>query len=380
MFSQKAYFDHAASTPVLEESLVAIEHSFREDFANPHAAHRFGKGIADKIERCRADVIATLGRGSFVFTSGATEANNQLIKELRYKISHIYCHLGDHPSLVAPAKFRAQRDGIPLRPIPLLKSGRIDWPSFFADLKDAAQPLIVLSLLHNQTGIYFDLKEKTEELKKFSPNSFIHIDAVQGYGKIDLREKVDYTDSLTVSAHKIGGPKGIGGLWVFDLESLHPMLLGGGQEFGKRSSTLAAPLILGMHQAVKFWEKKREDEFGRISRLSSKIVQELSNSKLKISFPFVGGDSSPYILGTLVDGVSSDITLRMLEEEGVIVSSSAACSSRAKTESPALKILGWDLKKQKSFLRISMGPATTNRDVERLISAFNKIDSRWPVS
>ncbi len=369
------YFDYAASSPLLEGVLEIMANAQREDFANPSASHRLGKELLLRIDECRESVLQSLlGRAShgesFLFTSGATESNNQLIRTLVPPVSEIWCHLGDHPSLVEPARWKSKRDKIPLYQIPLAKGGAIDWLVFLEKLKESKCPLILLTFVHNQTGVLFEFEKRTSQLKEVCPRAFVHIDAVQGYGKYALDEGMPFVDSLTISSHKIGGPKGIGGLFVKNLDSLEALLLGGGQEFKKRSSTLPAPLIFGFHEAVKFWLKKRDGEFDRLFALSHRLKEGLTPLAFQVQFPFSQELVSPYILGVVFEGLSSDIVLRILEEKGVIISSSSACSSQLKKKNPALDLLNWDLKKQKSFLRISLGHATTEEHVEHLLLAF----------
>ena len=384
------YFDYAASCPPLKEVLEVMKNSLSRDFANPSSSHRLGRALFERVEKCREEILEDLlgkpmdslsptpSKETLLFTSGATESNNQLITTLTLPFSEIWYHRGDHPSVVEPALARSQKDAVPLRQIPLTPTGGISWPLWIDELKSSSSPLVLLTFVHNQTGMCFDFEKKLSQIKEVCPSAFIHIDAAQGYAKYALSPGMIFVDSLTVSSHKIGGPKGIGGLYLKNLDSVEALLKGGGQEFAKRSSTLCAPLIFGFAKAAQFWSENRDEVKSRLLDFSHQIKEKLLSLPpplgKKIEFPFGGELTSPSLLGVLVKGISSDVILRKLEERGIIISSSAACSSRSQKANSALEVLGWNLKKQKNFLRISLGAYTCQRDIDQLISSFQELN------
>ncbi len=372
------YFDYAASTPLLKDVLQTLGEGQKNHYVNPSAAHKAGRVLLAEIETWREAILRDLMGASprseaLIFTSSATESNNHLVKALDFSPSDIWCHTGDHPSLVAPARWRAEREGIPLRPIPLTPRGTIAWDEWLQALKSSPRPLVLLTLVHNQTGVLFDWATRLEQVRATAPAAFIHADAVQAYAKYDLQGAMPHLDSLSLSSHKMGGPKGIGGLFVREPKRLGCLLEGGGHEYGKRSSTLAAPLIAGLHSAVQFWAEAREREYSRSRHLARELRDELGALSPRLQFPFAEEDTCPNILGAVFEGVSSDIILRCLEKREVMISSSSACSSKSKGRNPALDPLGWERSKQQSFFRISFGHATTEKEVQTLAHAFGEV-------
>ena len=372
------YFDHAASSPLLDDVFQTLTKSQQSDFANPSAAHRAGRELLAKIETCRQNVLRDLTGNPFrpetlIFTSSATEANNHLVKTADFPATEIWCHQGDHPSLVAPARWRAERDGIPLRQIPLTPRGTFNWDQWFDTLKTSSTPLVLVTLVHNQTGVRFEWSERLSQIKEVCPGAFVHADAVQAYARYCLQKAIPSVDSLALSGHKIGGPKGIAGLFIKNPDQLGSLLDGGGHEGGKRSSTLSTPLIEALSSAVSFWSQVREREHTRTHTLAQKLREGLSALSKKLHFPFAPEDTCPHILGVVFENISSDIILRCLEERHVMISSASACSSKTKGRNPALDLLGWERPRQQSFFRISLGHTTTEKDVETLISAFDEV-------
>jgi cysteine desulfurase len=205
-------------------------------------------------------------------------------------------------------------------------------------------------------------------LKKYSPKAHVHIDAVQAFGKIKTLVSLDI-NSMTITSHKTGGPKGIAGLYLKKNHLVKPLLLGGGQQEGFRSSTENYPLIAGFVEASKLSLLRRESRFNEISEYKEKLI-----SQIKLMIPkaqFIFKDTSPYIFSFLLPGISSDIILRHLERKNIYIGSTSACSSRIKGQNPTLDALLIPLNLQKSILRISLGPSTNLEEVEHFIKEFS---------
>ena len=240
--------------------------------------------------------------------------------------------------------------------------------------KDKNQiPFVLLTHIHNQTGVIINLKKGVCLLKKACPQAFVHGDFVQSFGKYSMRGDLNGIDSVSVSSHKIGGPKGIAGLWLKDGNCIETYFHGGDQEFGKRSSTVAVPLIYGFGESLKYWIENRNRLEIKILNLNSLLKEGLKEINFNFEFSFEKSSVSPYILGMRFKTVSSDILIRLLEDQNAILSSSSACSSKSKKVNRALDVLKWDLKKQKSFLRISLGHNSEKDDIEQFIQVFDKV-------
>lgn len=363
------YFDHAASSIIYPEVLEILSIAEAKDFANPSAQHSLGHDLNEKIEEFRAAFLQALGaknQDNFVFTSSATESNNTVIKGLKLIPGDIvvYCK-ADHPSITAPVEFLALESGVQLREITLNADGDLDL-DLFGSLIDEKVKLVVLCHVNNQSGVIYPIETLARLIKEKS-TAHIHVDAVQSFGKIHFKLTPEI-DSLSFSSHKLGGPKGIAGLFLKANHQVRPLLLGGGQENGFRSSTVAYPLVAGFHAAMKLSLAELSSSFSKTANSNEIIRAKLSMAIPSIQFPFKL--TSPYIVSFILPGISSDIILRHLESRQVYISSTSACSSKKTGFNPTLAAMNIPEKFHKNFLRISLGPKTSESEVEVLIHEF----------
>lgn len=359
------YFDHAASTPLYPEVLDVLHSSLRSDFANPSAQHILGHDLGESISACREGFLKFLGadkNDSFIFTSSATESNNTVIKGIALTAtdSILYCR-ADHPSLTAPV----ESIGAQLKEILLNNDGTINTESFQAAL-DSSVKLVVLTHVNNQNGVIQDI-ESLSKLVKEKTTAHVHIDAVQSFGKISFKV-TPAMDSMSITSHKIGGPKGVAGLYLKMGHKVKPLLLGGGQENGFRSSTQSYPLIKAFHQAMKIASAELVSSWQQVNLLSEAIYTQLSKAIPTIQMPF--NTTSPYIVSFILPGISSDILLRHLEMREIFISSTSACSSKLTGVNPTLSAMHISERFHKNFLRISLGPRTTEEEVKILVKEF----------
>lgn len=360
------YFDHAASTPVYPEVVDKMFASMRTDFANPSALHVLGHDLAEKISFYREDFLKVLGghkNDSFIFTSSATESNNTVIRGLSFSEEDVivYCR-ADHPSVTAPVE---SLKGVSLREIVLNADGSVNL-DLFKSLIDEKVKLVIVTHVNNQSGVICDIAALSAISKKQS-NAHVHVDAVQSFGKIPFK-LTPHIDSVSFTSHKIGGPKGVAGLFLKNGHQVKPLLLGGGQEQGVRSSTQAFPLILGFHQAMTMAISAQHEAFDRVNKFSELIKNHLEKSIPVIKMPFLS--TSSYIVSFILPGISSDIILRHLEMREIYISSTSACSSRLSGINPTLSAMNISERYHKNFLRISLGPNTTDEEVQKLLQEF----------
>lgn len=364
------YLDHAASTLILEGVLKILENSMLNDFANPSSSHKFGRKLSERIDKERKFFLDVAGCGTgydFVFTSSATESNNTVIKGISVsKGEDIFVSAGDHPSLINPLEYWREK-GVNIRIIPMKESGRIDENRFSEKLNKNTK-LILFSHVNNQSGNIYDVENLTLKFKKNYPDVHIHVDGVQGFGKFPLLLKNRVIDTLTITSHKIGGPKGIAGLYIKKKVKLIPLLHGGGQELGLRSSTTAAPLIFSFAEAARIVCRSFTDKISVIRELNEHAKSLLKEKIPGVLFPFEGNDISPYILNFILPGISSDIIVRHLEEKEIYVSTSSACSSGLKSENKTFTALKIPLKYHNSVFRISFSLSSTKEEVEEFVS------------
>jgi cysteine desulfurase len=365
------YFDNAASTPIYPEVIATICDSLTKDFANPSSSHSLGRIQKEQIEHYRKEFLNFIGADTndhFIFTSSATEANNTIINGIELLPGEIILYFrGDHKSVTAPIENR-------------MKSGIIGIEFSFEELINESANvkninaenvrLIVLSFVNNQSGSILNLDNLTTKLKKMYLKSHIHIDAVQGFGKIPFSINSNIS-SASFAAHKLGGPKGIGGLYLKKKHNVKPLLLGGGQQADFRSSTEAFSLIRGFHLATLLSIRNMPANAAVVDELQNELKSFFKAEIPQIQFPFQS--SSPYILCLIIPGISSDILLRLLEEKQIYVSSTSACSSRIKGLNTVLRALEIPEKFHKNVLRISFSNKSNLDELQYFKEVFKAI-------
>ena len=370
------YLDFAASAPIRPSVLRILEESFRVDFANASASHKLGREVAKKVENCREFFLKSVKGDSLydlIFTSSATESNNTIIKGIKLKEGDkaFFCH-GDHPSIVVTGK-NLLRTGVLVEKIPLKADSQIDQEEFLTLLDDKIK-LIVLSEVNNQSGVFNDCGILAKKIKDLNKEIHIHLDAVQSFGKFDLNLEDGLFDSISISSHKIGGPKGVAGLFIKKNLQIVPLLEGGNQEFGLRSSTLSVPLILGFETAFLECIENRKKNFLLAKNNFLIFREELKKRIPSIIFPFGDvGTSSPFILVFAIPKISSDILLRHLEAKNIYVSSSSACSSKIKDFNLSYVELGLPLDLNKNVLRVSFDERINEDDIFYFIKTLDEI-------
>jgi cysteine desulfurase len=352
------YLDHAASTPLVPEALSALQKSFAEDFANSASAHPLGKEQNKKMQEIK-DAFLKDAKASklydFYLTSSATESNNLFIFGVGEVSGMVYSNQKDHPALYQALAERAHRDGLTLT-------------DHLNDLSNLG--LLGLSWVNGLDGSRIDVNEVGRRYKEENPKGIFFVDGAQGFGKYELDLSSGLVDGLSVSAHKMGGPKGISGLFLKKSLTLTPLWFGGGHQEGLRPSTVPVSLGLGFLSALEFWQSARATVHSKVVELSSVVRAELAD---EVEFINDENNRSPYIDLIKIKGISSDILLRTLADKKVYISSSSACSSRIKGDNPSYLALGIDSKFHKNILRVSYGHSTTIEDVKEFCKALKQV-------
>lgn len=364
------YLDNAASTPIYPEVLEDLNQSLRNDFANPSSKHKLGSDLQVKIIEAKFYFLKSLGANidqEFYFTSSATESNNTVIKGLKLKTGDsIFFSEGDHKSIVGPCEDLG-KNGIILKKILHLKNGNI---SIASEAADSTVKLIILSLVNNQSGNMARLSETVGSLKSLYPNAHIHIDAVQAYGKIPFKLTTEI-DSVSITSHKIGGPKGIAGLYLKKGHKINPLILGGGQQNNFRSGTESYPLTNAFFWAAKISTANLDSNLLKIQAFHEKTKTYIKELIPTAQFPFE--DVSPYILCLIIPKIPSDVLIRHLEVKDIYLSSTSACSSKIKGFNPTLNALNIDPTFHKNVLRISFGAQTTEEELNKFYEIFHAV-------
>ncbi|MFA6238350.1 MAG: aminotransferase class V-fold PLP-dependent enzyme [Bacteriovorax sp.] len=366
------YFDHAASTSIYPEVLDSMIRTFKEDFANPNSRHLFGSALLKKIDDVRVFFLQTLKADKhdlFIFTSSATESNNTVIKGMIFNEGDtILYSKADHASMVEPIEAIAIEKKLKLKIIPLDKRGLIDIEEF-KNLLSQDVKLVAITHVNNQSGVINDIHLLAGLVKEYTA-AHVHVDAVQSFTKISFNVSGNI-DSSSMTSHKIGGPKGVAGLFLKQNHKIKPLLMGGGQEYGLRSSTQAFPLIKAFADAARISLNKMDESFINALNLNETVKTFLSTHIPAAKFPFV--NTSPYILTFILPGIPSDVLLRRLEQRSFILSSTAACSSKIKGFNPTLASLNISETFHKNVLRLSFGHDTSKESVDLLNTAFLEV-------
>lgn len=376
------YLDNSATTKMSPRAAAKMM-AATEIYGNPSSLHSMGLAAEKLMTEARGRVLATFGvargvPGQLIFTSGGTEANNlAILGVLRAKKRsgpvHMILSEGEHSSVEACAE-ALSREGVRVTRIPT-KNGVLDLKALEAALTpDTA--LISLMLVNNETGACYDVKTAFALAKRLCPRIVTHCDAVQGYMKIKFTPAALGADLVSVSSHKIGGPKGVGALYVdpalLKAKGLIATAYGGGQENGLRSGTENVYGIAAFGEAAKERYESLAADIAHMTalrdRLEASILEAFPDGAVEINRPL--GTRAPHILNVRVDGVRSETMLHHLSAEGYFVSSGSACSSHAKGKSRALSAFGLDDKQADGALRISLCPDNTEAEIDGFVAAL----------
>ncbi len=367
------YLDNAATTRVRPEVRAAMEPFLDRDYGNPSSLHAEGRRARRALEDARETVAGCLGGDpkEIVFTSGATESNALALlgaaEALRGRGDHLVTSEIEHPSVLETVA-RLERQGWAVTRVPVDADGIVD----LGALRDAVTPrtaLVSVMSVNNETGAV----QPVGSLREAAPGAVIHTDAAQAVGKValDLRG----VDLLTFSAHKMHGPKGVGGLWVRKGTPLAPQARGGGQEFERRAGTENVAGIAGLAAAMKLAVEGRTADSARMESLRSRLKAGLE----RLGGARVFGPSerrAPHILNVAFEGVDGEAAILSLDAAGVCVSSGSACASLSRLPSHVLRAMGVPAELSRASLRFSLSPLTTGEEVDGAIAAAEKAIGR----
>ena len=386
------YLDNAATTRVRDEAAAAALAAMQEDFANPSSTHTLGRRAAGIVTKARAAIAKPLGASpaEVIFTSGGTEADNWAIlggaEATRRYGNHIITAKTEHSAAVNSAK-HLQTLGFEVTLLAPDAQGRITPEAFAAALRDDTI-LASVMLVNNETGVINPVAALAELLHGRNKPALFHTDAVQAYGKIPVVARSLGADLVSVSAHKIGGAKGVGALFVRSGVRLPVMLHGGEQEYGRRAGTEPLPAIAAFGEAARLGEIEREASFAHVAELRALAVSELRERLRFLRFitdtdgrGVADGVQSPYILSIALPGYRSEVLMTALEADEIFLSRSSACKKGARSH--VLEAMGLPAEVMDGALRVSFSHETTREDVlafvERLEHAANTIFTRKPM-
>ncbi|MBR0575796.1 cysteine desulfurase [Proteiniclasticum sp. BAD-10] len=358
----EAYLDNAATTPMHKQAVRVMADALENEYGNPNSLHQVGRRAEDALERARKTLAQSIGAapGEIIFTSGATEGNNQILRSFIKEGAHIITSAIEHPSVLRTLEY-AKSQGVRVDFLGVDALGRIDPLELEAKItKDTV--LVSLMMVNNEMGAIQDLAALAPIIRRKSRRAKFHSDAVQGYLKLPLEVKKADLDFLTVSAHKVHGPKGCGFVYVRKGQRPASLLLGGEQEQGLRAGTVNVPAIVGFEAAVNALAPHVEENAARVKNLKAELLRELSSLEgIQVNSPLE--ETSPYILSIGIPGTRGEVMLHYLSDKGVYVSTGSACTSKDTKDSHVLQALKLPEAAIKGSIRISLTETTTLDEV-----------------
>ena len=383
---QPIYLDYQATTPMDPRVLEAMMPYFTHQFGNPHSrSHSYGWEAEEGVEKARGQVAKLIGADEkeVIFTSGATESNNLAIRGVaefyKDRKNHIVTTVTEHKCVLDTCR-HLEQSGFEVTYLPVQKNGLIDLEALRAAVTDKTVVVSVMAV-NNEIGVIQPLAEIGKICRE--KKAFFHTDAAQAVGKIPLDVEAMNIDLMSISGHKIYGPKGIGALYVRRKPRVRlvPLIVGGGQERGFRSGTLPTPLCVGLGEAAEIAMNEMEGEAKRLTKLQARMLKGLQDRLPEI---FVNGDLEHRIPGNLnisfayVEGESL-----MMGIKNLAVSSGSACTSASLEPSYVLRALGVEEELAHTSLRIGLGRFTTEHEVdtavEELVRHVKKLREMSPL-
>ena len=370
------YLDNSATTPICEESKSKMLEAM-EFFGNPSSLHSKGFESSKIISEARLKVLSSLFvRGgkpeNLVFTSSGTEADNLALFGVAYaktrRSSRIITTDSEHSAIENSLK-KLEEDGFEIVRLST-KHGVIDMDEFKAAMN---KNTLLVSIMHvnNETGAVYNIKECFKIAKEINPDVVTHTDAVQSYMKMKVSPAELKADLISISAHKIHGPKGLGALYIsseiIKKKQIKPIIFGGGQEFGFRSGTENLIGIAGFGAAADRGFKNISSDIAKMKELKAYLIEKLADLDVKINMP--QGEAAPHIVNIMLPSIKSETMLHHLSASGIYVSSGSACSSNSATKRVSRALRGFGLSDFEAdcSMRISFSPFNTKEDVDMLV-------------
>lgn len=378
---KQIYLDYGSTTPVDPEVLNSMKPYFNQYFGNPSSTHTYGLDANEKIKECRENVASLIGanRDSIIFTSGGTESDNLAIKGIAFrhldrlhkKGPHIITSQIEHPAVLEPIHY-LEKKGFDVVYLPVDHNGIISVDELEKTISNETF-LISIMAANNEVGTIEPIREIGQIAKKHSV--FFHTDAVQAIGKVPLDVKKDNIDLLSLSSHKIYGPKGIGAIFIRDKIKLEPLFHGGGHEKGIRSSTLNTPGIVGLGKACEIAKKRFKEDTNHMKKLRDNLIENI----LKIDESYLNGHPTKRLVNnahfrfTAVEGESLHM---LLDSKGIAAATGSACSSKKLRPSHVLLALGLTPEESHGSIRFTLGRTSTQEDVDYVSKEIGPIIER----
>lgn len=371
------YLDHAATTPMAPEVIEVMTTALTNNYGNASSIHTLGKKNRVLVDYARQTMAQSIGAHAreIIITSGGTEGDNMaLLKTAEHyadKGNHIITTVIEHPAVLNPLRY-LETKGFEVTYLPVNDKGQVT----LEQVKDAIRPeTILISMMHanNEVGTVMPIQAVGEYLESLDQEIAFHTDAVQAYGTVSLDVNELRVDLLSVSAHKMNGPKGIGFLYVREGLNIPSLLLGGAQENEHRAGTENIPAILAFEKAIQLNIEKREENYERLSNLKTSFIEGLNHLNIEYA---INGDvekSLPHILNIHFPSVRSDMLLIKMDLNGVAISAGSACSAGSIEPSHVLVAMyGEEAEEINHSVRFSFGLGNTEAEIEQVVELLAK--------
>lgn len=373
----EVYLDNSATTRCYDEVAELVSKVMCKEYGNPSSMHH--KGVeAERYLRYARETLARLlkvNEKEILFTSGGTESDNIALigtaMANHRRGRHLITTRMEHPAVLQTMAY-LEHQGFEVTYLPVDHEGRIS----LNDLERAIRKdTILVSIMHvnNEIGSVQPIAEAGELIKRCNPQTLFHVDAVQGFGKFRIYPAKMQIDMLSVSAHKIHGPKGVGFLYLRSGARVNPIIYGGGQQKGMRSGTENVPGIAGLARAAEMVYAGLDEDVDRMYALRKMLIEGVSHIEdVKVN-GCSGREGAPHIVSLSVRGVRSEVLLHALEEKEIYVSAGSACSSNKPQISDTLKAIGVERDLLSSTIRFSLSVFTTEEEIQYTIQALEEM-------
>ncbi|MBQ6887162.1 MAG: cysteine desulfurase [Lachnospiraceae bacterium] len=373
----EVYLDNSATTKCFKDVAELMTKIMCEDYGNPSSMHNKGMQAEIYIRNAK-DIIARnlkVNEKEILFTSGGTESDNIALigsAMANYRAGrHLITTKIEHPAILQTMKY-LEEQGFEVTYLPVDKYGIIR----LEDLEKAiTKDTILVSIMHtnNEIGALQPIEEAGRLIKQINPRIIFHVDAVQGFGKFRIHPKKMNIDLLSVSGHKIHGPKGVGFLYINEKIKIKPIIYGGGQQKGMRSGTENVPGVAGLAKAVEMIYADLDENIEKLHRLKEHFIAGIEQiPEIKIN-GLTGRESAPHIVSVSIRGIRSEVMLHALEEKGIYISAGSACASNKPQTSDTLKAIGVEKELLDSTIRFSFSEFTTQEEIDYTLQAMKEI-------
>ena len=366
------YLDNSATTKPYDEVIEAMIYVMKNNYGNPSSAHRLGLMAEQKLNESREFLSKTINsrKEEIIFTSGGSESNNFLIRGFVKQGGHIITTKIEHPSVLETCK-ELELQGVRVTYLDVDNSGRISIAELRCNICKDTQ-LVSIMHVNNEIGVIQDIEAIGKAIKEESTRAKFHVDAVQSYGKFQIDVQKCNIDLLSISGHKIHGPRGIGFAYMRKGLMPRPLICGGGQERNFRSGTENLAAIVGLAKAAEIIYSHSKENYNKVQELKAYFISKIQgieaikiNSELQYYY-------SPYILSISFKGVRSEVLLHLLEEKNIYVSTGSACSSKDEKHSHVLKAIGLKIEELKGTIRFSFSEESSIDEIDYTVENLKK--------